>query len=240
MFRHCGTVQKSQFKNFFGNIFHVHKGSPFIIFIFCNQLEFHKAWRVPLFQFWALDMVLTLAVLGLLFHIVYLRYNTVMIVNIRQYFVDLCYPTDFPGVPFLFVFFRGQIFQIVCFSWIAMRFAAAYPCEESYFLAIVVFYCFCRPVVFGCPVLLPIESTIVCCWCFQLLPVLSCLDFLDWFLFYFFVFCQCGWYGRLFVSSVVTVLGDVFYGRVQIHCFFTDEFLPEFVVGNACYKFRYR
>ena len=36
-------------------------------FIFCNQLEFHKARRVPHFQFRALDMAPTLAVLGLSF-----------------------------------------------------------------------------------------------------------------------------------------------------------------------------
>ena len=44
------------------------KGPPFIFFsFFCNQLEFHKARRVPPFQFWALDMAPILAVLGLLF-----------------------------------------------------------------------------------------------------------------------------------------------------------------------------
>ena len=43
------------------------KGPPSIFFfIFCNQLEFHKARRVLPFQFWALDMAPTLAVLGLL------------------------------------------------------------------------------------------------------------------------------------------------------------------------------
>ena len=35
--------------NFFGKFFHVPKGSPLqFFFIFCNQLEFHKARRVPL------------------------------------------------------------------------------------------------------------------------------------------------------------------------------------------------
>ena len=52
IFRHCDTVQISHFKNFFGKFFHVPKGSPLqFFFIFCNQLEFHKARRVPPFQF---------------------------------------------------------------------------------------------------------------------------------------------------------------------------------------------
>ena len=44
--------------------------SPFIFLIFCNQLEFHKAQRVPLLQFWALDIAPTLAVPGLLLLII--------------------------------------------------------------------------------------------------------------------------------------------------------------------------
>ena len=49
IFRHCDTVQKS---HFFGQFFSVLKGSPpSIFFIFCNQLEFHKAQRVPPFTF---------------------------------------------------------------------------------------------------------------------------------------------------------------------------------------------
>ena len=52
IFRHCDTVQKSHFKKFFGKFFHVPKGSPLhFFFIFCSQLEFHKAQRVPPFQF---------------------------------------------------------------------------------------------------------------------------------------------------------------------------------------------
>ena len=48
IFRHCDTVQKSHFRIFF----HVSKRSPLQFFkIFCNQLEFHKARRVPLLNF---------------------------------------------------------------------------------------------------------------------------------------------------------------------------------------------
>ena len=50
-FRHCDTVQKSHFEKFFGKFFHVPKGSLHFFFIFCSQLEFHKARRVPPFQF---------------------------------------------------------------------------------------------------------------------------------------------------------------------------------------------
>ena len=50
--RHWDTVQKSHLKFFFGKFFHVPKGSPLqFFFIFCYQLEFHKARRVPPFQF---------------------------------------------------------------------------------------------------------------------------------------------------------------------------------------------
>ena len=45
-FRHCDTVQRSHFK-IFGNLFNVSKMSPSIFLIFCDQLEFHKAQRVP-------------------------------------------------------------------------------------------------------------------------------------------------------------------------------------------------
>ena len=39
-------------KNFFWKVFHVSKGPPFDFFqSFCNQLEFHKARKVPLFNF---------------------------------------------------------------------------------------------------------------------------------------------------------------------------------------------
>ena len=60
---HCSKIS---LKKFFGKFFYVPKGSPLqFFFIFCNQLEFHKAGRVLTFQFWALDMAPTLAVLGL-------------------------------------------------------------------------------------------------------------------------------------------------------------------------------
>ena len=59
------TLFKNLFKNFLGNFFKSPKGSPSIFLIICNQLEFHKARRVPLLQFWALDIAPTLAVLGL-------------------------------------------------------------------------------------------------------------------------------------------------------------------------------
>ena len=49
IFRHCDTVQKSHSLHFFGKLFLVPKGPPSIFFIFCNQLEFRKARRVPLF-----------------------------------------------------------------------------------------------------------------------------------------------------------------------------------------------
>ena len=46
------TLFENLIKNFFGNFFMSPKGPPFIFsFIFCNQLEFHKARRVPLFNF---------------------------------------------------------------------------------------------------------------------------------------------------------------------------------------------
>ena len=77
----------------------------------------------------------------------------------------------------------------------------------------------CVWVVFGCPILLSAESAIVSFWCFPFFPVLSCLDFLDRFLFCFFMIYQCGWYSGVFVSSVVTVLGDVFNGCVQVYGF---------------------
>ena len=47
-YRHCDTVQKSQFYHFFRNFPKSPKG-PLFFFIFCNQLEFHKAQRLPLF-----------------------------------------------------------------------------------------------------------------------------------------------------------------------------------------------
>ena len=49
--RHCDTVQKSHFKIFLGN-FSCPQRVPLNFFSnFCNQLEFHKARRVPFFQF---------------------------------------------------------------------------------------------------------------------------------------------------------------------------------------------
>ena len=65
-------------------------------------------------------------------------------------------------------------------------------------------------------------------------------DFLDWFLFYFFVFCQCEWFSRLFMSSVVAVLSNKVYGCFQIYGFFTDYFLSKLFVSNACDEFRYQ
>ena len=58
IFRHCDTVQKSHFKIFLGNFFQSLKGPPFnFFFIFCNQLEFHKAQRVPFYIFRHCDTV---------------------------------------------------------------------------------------------------------------------------------------------------------------------------------------
>ena len=60
---HCSKIS---FFWIFWKIFHVPKGCLLqFFFIFCNQLEFHKARRVPHFQFWALDMAPTWAVPGL-------------------------------------------------------------------------------------------------------------------------------------------------------------------------------
>ena len=47
---------------FLRKFFKISQGFPLIFFIFCNQLEFHKAQRVPLLQFCALDIAPTLAV----------------------------------------------------------------------------------------------------------------------------------------------------------------------------------
>ena len=127
-----------------------------------------------------------------LFHVVYLQFDTVMVAIVRQYFVDLCYPADFLGFTFLFVFFWGPIVPIVYFSWVALRFSAAYPCKVSYFLAIVAFYRFWRTVVFGCP---------VCClqntqsFLFGVFPCSRCcLVWIFWIgsCFILLVFCQCG------------------------------------------------
>ena len=46
-FRHCDTVQKSHFQNFFGNFQKSPKDPLFNFLIFRNQLEFRKAQRVP-------------------------------------------------------------------------------------------------------------------------------------------------------------------------------------------------
>ena len=48
IFRHCDNVQKSHF-HFFWKFHKVPKGSHFNFFLICNQLEFHKAQRVPPF-----------------------------------------------------------------------------------------------------------------------------------------------------------------------------------------------
>ena len=64
IFRHCDTVQKSHFKIFLGNFFQSSKDPPSIFFIFCNQLEFHKAQRVPPFTFFD-----TVTLFNSLFHI---------------------------------------------------------------------------------------------------------------------------------------------------------------------------
>ena len=49
IFRHCDTVQKSHF-NFFWEFFSSPQRAALqFFFIFCNQLEFHKARRVPPF-----------------------------------------------------------------------------------------------------------------------------------------------------------------------------------------------
>ena len=50
IFRHCNTVQNLILK-FFRILKKSPKGLPFIFFIFCNLLAFHKAQRVPLLQF---------------------------------------------------------------------------------------------------------------------------------------------------------------------------------------------
>ena len=66
IFRHCDTVKKISFLIFFRKFLNLPRVS-LIFFIFCNQLEFHKVQRVPLSQFWALDIAPTLAVPCLLF-----------------------------------------------------------------------------------------------------------------------------------------------------------------------------
>ena len=50
IFRHCDTVQRSHFK-FFRKFSKISQGSVLlsICFIFCNQLEFHKAQKVASF-----------------------------------------------------------------------------------------------------------------------------------------------------------------------------------------------
>ena len=48
IFRHCDTVQKSQFQFFSGNFLKSLKGPP-LIFSYFAQLGFHKAQRVPPF-----------------------------------------------------------------------------------------------------------------------------------------------------------------------------------------------
>ena len=73
----------------------------------------------------------------------------------------------------------------------------------------------------------------------MLFSELFCLDFLDRFLFYLFVFRQCMWYDKLFVSEIIAVLCDKIYGGFQVESFFADQFFPKFFVGYACDKFRY-
>ena len=57
----------------------------------------------------------------------------------------------------------------------------------SNFLAVVEFYSFCRIVVLRWPNLLSAESKVISLWYFPLFSVLSCLDFFNWYMFYFFV-----------------------------------------------------
>ena len=124
---------------------------------------------------------------------VYFYFDTVVVVIVRYYFVDSCDLEYFFGFAVFVFFFGGHIFQVVdsfCFVW----FRAAYPGEVFCSLTVVAFYRFRRAVMLGCPILLPAESTVVFLL-FWLFSVLLCLDFLNRFLFYFFVFRQCGWYG---------------------------------------------
>ena len=100
-----------------------------------------------------------------------------------------------------------QAADFFCF----VGFRAAYPCKVPYFLAVVAFYRFSRTVVLGCPVLPSAESTVVFLL-FLLFLKLVCLDCPDEFLIYLSVFRQCGLYGGLFMSAVVAVLCDKFYG----------------------------
>ena len=52
IFRHCDTVQKSHFKNFFGEFFQVPKGLPFNFFsYFATSWNFTKPEGSPLLQF---------------------------------------------------------------------------------------------------------------------------------------------------------------------------------------------
>ena len=125
------------------------------------------------------------------------------------YFVYLSDLEYFFGFAVFIVFFGGHIFHVIdsfCFVWIR----TAYPGEVSCVLTIIAFYHFSRAIVLGCPVLLSTESTFVFLL-FLLFSELFCSDFLDRFLFYLFVFRQCRWYGRLFVSAIIAVLCDKFY-----------------------------
>ena len=47
IFRHCDTVQKSHFKNFFGKFFHVPKGSPIFFHFFATSWSFTKPEGSP-------------------------------------------------------------------------------------------------------------------------------------------------------------------------------------------------
>ena len=67
IFWHCDTVKKISLKKI-GKLF-PQKAPLQFFFIFCNQLEFHKARRVPLLQLSPLDIAPTLAVLGMLLYI---------------------------------------------------------------------------------------------------------------------------------------------------------------------------
>ena len=70
IFRHCDTVQKSHQKKFLGKFFHVSKGSPQFFKIFLQPAGVSQSPKGPPFEFGALNMAPTLAVLGLLINVI--------------------------------------------------------------------------------------------------------------------------------------------------------------------------
>ena len=135
---------------------------------------------------------------------------------------DRCYPILFYKFAWFGVSFRVRfhhcLLLMLCHlgSWFFLCFCLVFhgiPVQSALFSGNCCILPFFQGSCIGGPVLLSTNSAIIF---LRLVSVLFCLDFMYGFLFYFFVYCQGRWYGGLFKSTVITVLGKELHGCFQV------------------------